>query len=442
LRVWLAALLGLQATLGSIIDWEHSGAVPENQAAAKNNTELLNAALAGLSPGDSLLISNKTFWVAGGVRAVGLSNVTLQLDGTLKFIPGRKGWPTQDTCSQNPLQPSHGKVCVQEAFFLANVTGLTLTSNGTGTMLGSGKSWWGYVNYLRYGENRPRLISIVNATDVLVEQWHFIESAYWTFTALDVARLEIRHCAIDNRITQADSHGVENLDAFNTDGFDVAGRDIYIHHCVVWNQDDCFTIQPLDSNGFNAQCTENILVEDVNASGLGLTVGAVRPTVGHNCVRNVTFRRATMHHTFKGIYIKSQNTADPKATGEITNILYEDIVMEAPEQVPIWIGPAQEADSYKACSLVWPEVPLSKCPPPPTTMKFENITLRNIRIISPTQSPGVVLGNPTSPMKNVVFQNVVVTDPGKSPWGDKFYKCEGVDGVADNATVPKPPCFS
>jgi hypothetical protein len=144
---------------------------------------------------------------------------------------------------------------------------------------------------------------------------------------------EIGHCAIDNRENADDSHDVLNLDAFNTDGFDVAGRDIHIHDCVVWNQDDCFTIQPLDSTAYNSQCTENVLVENVEASGLGLTVGAVHPTRAHNCVRNVTFRNATMHHTFKGIYVKSGSSSDALASGEITNIRYEDILMDTPSQV-------------------------------------------------------------------------------------------------------------
>merc|ERR1711887_278246 len=103
--------------------------------------------------------------------------------------------------------------------------------------------------------------------------------------------------------------------------------------------------------------------------------------------------------------------------------------MDAPSQVPIWIGPAQEADSYKACSLLWPEVPLSSCPPPPETMAFTNITLRNVVIRSPKQSAGLIFGNPKSPMRNVVFDGVVITDEGSHPWGDKHYKCEGVDGI-------------
>merc|ERR1712241_1183925 len=136
-----------------------------------------------------------------------------------------------------------------------------------------------------------------------------------------------------------------------------------------------------------------------------------------------------MHHTFKGIYIKSQNTRDTKATAELTNIVYEDVDMDGPTQVPIWIGPAQEADSYKACSLAWPEVLFAPCPPPLETVQWTNITLRNIRVHSPKQSPGIIYGNPARPMEGVVFDNVVVTDPGRRPWGSAFYKCQGVHGV-------------
>ncbi|CAJ1364548.1 unnamed protein product [Effrenium voratum] len=268
----------------------------------------------------------------------------------------------------------------------------------------------------------------------------FVDSAYWTFTALDVARLEVRHCSVTARVDKAPDHDLENLDAFNTDGFDVSGRDIYIHHCNVWNQDDCFTVQPRDGRGINAKCTENVRIEHVNASGLGLTIGAVKPTLYHNCVRNVTIRHAYMFHTFKGIYMKSQNTPEPNASGEITNILYEDITMDEPSQVPIWIGPAQEADSYKACSLLWPVVPFAHCPPPSLAMLWENITLRRVKILNPKQSPGVILGNPARPMRNIVFEQVTVVNPGRSPWGPSYYKCEGADGIALNSH-PQPPCF-
>lgn len=40
-----------------------------------------------------------------------------------------------------------------------------------------------------------------------------------------------RHSSVDNRVNNDDSHTIENLGALNTDGFDVQGRDIYIHDC-------------------------------------------------------------------------------------------------------------------------------------------------------------------------------------------------------------------
>ena len=151
----------------------------------------------------------------------------------------------------------------------------------------------------------------------------------------------------------------------------------------------------------------------------------------------------TRHHTFKGIYVKSGNSFDPAASAEITDIRFENITMDEPEQVPIWIGPAQEADSKGACSLLWPELS-SNCPPPPTNMLFANLTLKDIVIRSPKQSPGIVLGNPATPMQGVVFDNVVVTpaDPSAKPWGKAFYKCQGVRGVATGGTSPVPPCFN
>ena len=68
--------------------------IPDDEASALNNTVTLNVALASLLPGDTVAIPNKTFWLAGGVQAVGLVNATIVLDGTLRFPAGRKGWPT------------------------------------------------------------------------------------------------------------------------------------------------------------------------------------------------------------------------------------------------------------------------------------------------------------------------------------------------------------
>eukprot|EP00957_Ditylum_brightwellii_P180926 13784320-Ditylum_brightwellii.AAC.1 len=90
--------------------------------------------------------------------------------------------------------------------------------------------------------------------------------------------------------------------------------------------------------------------------------------------------------------------------------------MDAPLQWPIWIGPAQQSDARSLCypnpcSLCWPHVPGAVCQGEKHTT-FENITLRNIVINRPKQSPGVLLAHQDYPMKNIVFDHVQVL-----PWG-------------------------
>ena len=132
----------------------------------------------------------------------------------------------------------------------------------------------------------------------------------------------------------------------------------------------------------------------------------------------------------------------------LAQVTYENIVMDQPEQWPIWIGPAQQSDSDDlcapngGCSICWPQssVCLGK------KSLYADILFKNITIISPAQSVGVILANQTTPMQNVVFEDVRVvgTMPhGPDPWDAvDYYVCEGVaGGVARGSTHPVPKCF-
>ena len=93
------------------------------------------------------------------------------------------------------------------------------------------------------------------------------------------------------------------------------------------------------------------------------------------------------------------------------------------------------------CSLLYP---IQKHCPTQGCVTFTNITLRNIHIIEPLLSPGVLLGNATNPMRGVVFDNVTVdmTGPVSGVWPYKRqYQCENIFGVADGGTTPQPSCF-
>jgi len=294
---------------------------------------------------------------------------------------------------------------------------------------------------LIFAENRPRLLSVYNARGIEIYNIFFKNSPYWNVYLNDVDGVHIHHSNVSaRREDYLDYHDLYDLTAFNTDGFDVAGRNVHIHDCEIWCDDDCVAVKEIGRSNINANCSENMLFERLNASGLGLTIGSIGPSTDHNCVNNITFRDVYMHRTVKGIYLKSR-PGGQNATGQITNVLYENIVMDKPTQVPIWIGP-QQAVYNGACSLLWPEVPFEKCPVP-SQITWANITLRNVTINDPRQSPGVILGNATNPMKGIVFDGVVVNNPGMRPWGDQFYACDAVeDGKAIGGTTPMPPCFN
>jgi hypothetical protein len=149
-----------------------------------------------------------------------------------------------------------------------------------------------------------------------------------------------------------------------------------------------------------------------------------------------------MHNTYKGIYMKFRNSDD---NGYIQNVVYEDIVINNPSQWAIFIGPAQQSDSDNLCaahpcSICWPTLPKAQCNAP-ITGHYENITLRNITINDSKMSPGVIMANESTPIINLTLQDVIFNNPGTSPWGDDYYKCEHVKDIHIlGNTWPIPTC--
>lgn len=427
------------ATSATVYDFEALGAVADadDVATMNANAALLNRTLQDLPTinGNELAFPNKTFHLQGGVLASGLRNVTLRLDGTLKFADARKQWP------KGP------KGTVMNCLELDDAEGLTLTSSGTGVIDGSGKAWWGAVQYALHQEDRPKILAVTDSARIVVEHIHFLNSPHWTTEFKDIDDVVIRHCDVAVRWDEgADDHSGLELTAFNTDGFDLSGSNVHIHDCNIWNQDDCVCVKDIAPTAKRASCSENWLVERVNASGLGLTIGSIGGSAapGGMCVRNITFRDSTMHATVKGLYLKARWLRDGESA-TIEDVLYENITIDRPEQWSIWVGPAQQADSSHVCSLAWPQAsPAAKCPISPL-VNWRNITMRDIRIRDPKESPGVVIGAQGNPIQGLVFDGVVVTG-GKATggWGSGGYACHGVDNasVAIGGTTPVPPCFN
>jgi polygalacturonase len=169
------------------------------------------------------------------------------------------------------------------------------------------------------------MLNVFNSTGIVLEYWNFRASPRWTCWFHDIADLIIRYSNIDNRRNSKENHSLWNLGAFNTDGFDIAGKNVHVHDCSIWNQDDCIGVKQMDGAGINSNCSSNMLFERIEASGLGLTIGSIGPSKHHSCVRDITFRNCTMKNSYKGLYLKSR--PGKHGTGEISNILYENITI-------------------------------------------------------------------------------------------------------------------
>ena len=124
---------------------------------------------------------------------------------------------------------------------------------------------------------------------------------------------------------------------FNTDGIDVAGKDITIRDIVVSNYDDVVAVKAADllsdKTGAVPGCTQNVTIYNTTVyRGAGLSIGSVHPSPLKPCVRDVLFERATLWSPLKGPYVKPDR-ATPEClhldhdacSASISNVSYKHV---------------------------------------------------------------------------------------------------------------------
>lgn len=458
---------------GREISLEDFGAVEGDASANVTNRRAFNRALVHARPGDTVVVPPGTWYLTGGVVSQReRSHLTLDLRGNLSFVFDLENWP------QNP-DTGHYANC----FDFTHIQHFTMTGTsveGLGGLPqvaidGNGKGWWDGVmtNKISSG-GRPRMLSISDSSDVLVQNLLLVNSPSWHLRIV-AARAEVRfvHVEVDRQVqAEIKTHmaqrspklpsefgsllpGKDSLilqpEDLNTDGIDTAGVDIWVHDCVVHNDDDSVAVKPTNAgqtfiDGTTADCTERVVVEDTVLTGFGASIGSVGPSTKRACVNNVTFRNIAMPNTGKGIYIKSNKApCDEGQYSQISNILYENINIYRPRWWAIWIGPQQQHEPHTElggdCAIAYPIV--KHCPTQGCT-DFSNITLRNVLIEDPLLSPGVLLGNESNPM-NVTFENVVarMSDGGELPtFPFDGYKVDHVNGKCLGVCDPFPETFT
>jgi hypothetical protein len=467
------------------------GAVPGSSGDALSNQKAINAALAALQPCDTLVIpADNVFKVVGGIKASGLLNNTLLFDGTLSYDYDEANWPR---ASDADSKFAH---CIEILDSMDIALSSSLPDGAMGVIDGGGKIWWDKMiaGTLPNGDSRPRMLEISNSVDVLVERLHMVNSPSWNLV-VSAARAEIRHVEVEvdrdyqrelkeaaaakNRAALAASNSAKDKlkewlidelsglipsvllqpEDLNTDGIDPSGVDFYIHDVKISNDDDSIAVKPCQQgqvfvDGTTTDCTRNMFMENMELVGFGASIGSVPPTVGRKCVDAITMKNVSMPGTGKGIYVKSNgNDCLEGKTSQLTNLHFENFQIVEPWWYAIWIGPQQQhepgSDLGLDCALIYP-LHDSQCPTQGCS-DFENITLKDVLIENPYISPGGIFGNSSNPMRNIVFDNVVVKQDskiaGRWPWReDKFpfkgtYHSEHVEGVCINGCDPVPEGF-
>lgn len=126
----------------------------------------------------------------------------------------------------------------------------------------------------------------------------------------------------------------------NTDGIDFHGKNGVFKRVKISNFDDTIVAKPGYRGDYQSNCTEDLWIEDCDITwGVGMTIGSIAPNYNHACINNVTFKNIRFEDPLKAIYIKPN--PGNAGSGQITNILYEDIVINRPIWWAIYIGPQQ-----------------------------------------------------------------------------------------------------
>mmetsp|Transcript_14003 Transcript_14003/g.18190 ORF Transcript_14003/g.18190 Transcript_14003/m.18190 type:complete len:467 (+) Transcript_14003:93-1493(+) len=426
-----------------------------NEACYANSIAIENALYAANETAGTVIIPENMEFCIFTSEVNQLHNVTFQIDGKLTISNNITEWLTNIQTFTAALN-------------FIECRGFTM--NGHGILNGQGHDWW-WANIID-GINRPHIFFCSESQDVLIQDVHFENSPKFHCRVYDTHRLHIHNIDIyvdvkgqekmlkqnnlwyyfpddhqqklqqqlqhpaSSSLSQENNGILDGIPVFpvNTDGIDVSGNNILIENITIQNFDDAVVIKPSDQNSYWGPCSTNVLVKNVNVSySVGMSIGSISPSINVECISNIMFENINFIYPFKAIYIKTNPGND--GTAIVNNITYENINVKGALWYAIWIGPQQETTGVgeASCSFLYP---LSlNCPTQPL-VTISNILLQNVNIDGGIFIPGVILGNETNPISNMVFNNVQNT--GKFIISDD-YACEEIMGQSINSNPI--PCF-
>jgi polygalacturonase len=236
------------------------------------------------------------------------SDVTLELDAgaVLAGSEDPADYPLIETRWEGRQQLTHAPLIGGSALRNVAIT-------GRGMIDGQGAGWWKRHREKTNPHPRPRLISIADSSNVLIEGITAVNSPAWTINPVRCTNVTV------DKVTIRNPHDSPNTDGINPDSC----RYVHISNCHIDVGDDCITIKSgieTEAADLRAPC-ENITITNCTmAHGHG---GVVIGSEMSGDVRNVVISNCIFIGTERGIRIKTRRGRG----GVIEDIRASNIVM-------------------------------------------------------------------------------------------------------------------
>ncbi|XP_018568806.1 polygalacturonase-like [Anoplophora glabripennis] len=224
---------------------------------------------------------------------------------------------------------------------LLNITGEQIEITGTsGHVLNpQGDLWWDGLGE-HGGKIKPVFFILHGMKNSVIHDITVKNTPYHAIWIEDSDGISASNIVVDNK--DGDTKG-----GHNTDGFNVwRSNAVKLSGITVYNQDDCIAIK----SGTNVQVTDTYCY-----GGHGLSIGSVGGR-DYNIVENVLVSDVEIENSDNGVRIKTVY----EATGSVTNVIYENIVLKDIKKFGIVIEGDYNIETGGTTGVATGGVPITK----------------------------------------------------------------------------------
>ncbi|KAK8069180.1 glycoside hydrolase family 28 protein [Apiospora phragmitis] len=236
-----------------------------------------------------VVFKNETYHIQSVMNTTGLSNVDVDLQGTLLWDQNIPYWLNHSL----PVGYQN-----QSSAWLFGGENVHWDGHGYGTLDGNGQVWYDFVNGTNNYPGRPHQITVTGSRDSVFQGIRFVQSQMWTVTVIHSENILMEDIYVNS--TDAKHEVGFDFSSLNTDGADtVYANNITFRRWVVDNGDDSIAMKANSTN---------ILIEDCRFhTGLGIAIGSIGQYAGQfETIENVTARNIQILDKMRyGVYVKT-----------------------------------------------------------------------------------------------------------------------------------------